>query len=187
MQSRAKENFTNKELEEKKSKEALLHVQKKYTLWKYQNERDVARRLQRFGYTRGTKKEADSQDFLSFDSCRSSAVDHVEESSLEPSRKSQDTQVVRSEIAGEEMRGSGDAWRLEPEGERRRWKPKVVSHGVEGVHVDPNGEGRHEREQVKKSIRQSEAPGEVGEEIKSPKRKIIWVESEETQDYVRGK
>ena len=27
---------------------------------------------------------------------------------------------------------------------------KVVSHGLEGVNVDPNGEGRHEREQVKK-------------------------------------
>ena len=33
---------------------------------------------------------------------------------------------------------------------------------------------------------QSEAPGEEeGEEIKSSKRKIIRVESEETQDYVR--
>ena len=36
-----------------------------------------------------------------------------------------------------------------------------------------------------KKRRQSEAPGEEGEEIKSPKRKIIRVESEETQDYVR--
>ena len=61
----------------------------------------------------------------------------------------------------------------------------MVSHGVEGVNVDPNGEGRHERVQVKKSKRQSEAPGEEGEEVKSPKRKVIRVESEETQDYVR--
>ena len=37
----------------------------------------------------------------------------------------------------------------------------------------------------KNSRRQSEAPGEEGEEIKSAKRKIIRVESEETQDYVR--
>ena len=31
-----------KELEEKKSKEALLFVQEKHDLWRYQNERDVA-------------------------------------------------------------------------------------------------------------------------------------------------
>ena len=30
-----------------------------------------------------------------------------------------------------------------------------------------------------------EAPGEEGEKVKSPKRKVIRVESEETQDYVR--
>ena len=29
--------------------------------------------------------------------------------------------------------------------------------------------------------------GEEGEEIKSPNRKVFRVESEETQDYVRGK
>ena len=61
----------------------------------------------------------------------------------------------------------------------------MVSHGVEGANVDPKGEGRHERVQVKNSRRQTEAQGEEGEEIKSPKRKIIQVESEETQDYVR--
>ena len=36
-----------KELDEKKSKEALLLVQKKHILMRYQNERDEARRLQR--------------------------------------------------------------------------------------------------------------------------------------------
>ena len=55
----------------------------------------------------------------------------------------------------------------------------MVSPGEEGVNVDPKGERRHEREQVKNSRRQSEAPGE---EIKSPKMKIIRVQSEETQD-----
>ena len=63
------------------------------------------------GSSRRMSKEADSQDFLSG---RSSAVDHVEEISLESSRKSQDVQVVMSETAGEETRGRGeDAWRLE--------------------------------------------------------------------------
>ena len=32
---------------------------------------------------------------------------------------------------------------------------------------------------------EKEVPGEEGEEIKSPRRKVIRVESEETQDYVR--
>ena len=37
----------------------------------------------------------------------------------------------------------------------------------------------------KKSRSQSDVPGEEGEEIRSPKRNIIRVVSEETQDYVR--
>ena len=39
--------------------------------------------------------------------------------------------------------------------------------------------------QVKSSRRESEASGEEGDEVKSPKRKVIRVESEETPDYVR--
>ena len=40
-------------------------------------------------------------------------------------------------------------------------------------------------EQVKSSRRESETPGEEGEEVKSPNRKVIRVESEETHDFVR--
>ena len=57
-------------------------------------------------------------------------------------------------------------WRLEPETEMETLETKVLWNRVEGV------PGR----------RASEAPGE---EVKSPKRKVIRVESEETQDYVR--
>ena len=70
LQSRATENYYEqileemKELEQKKSKEAPLFVQKRHTLWRYQNERDEARRLQRSGSSRGTRKEADSQDLI---------------------------------------------------------------------------------------------------------------------------
>ena len=109
-------------------------------------------------------------------------MDHVEGMGLEPPRKIQDVQVVMSETAGKATRGRGrDAWRLEPEGETETLETKVVSNGVEGVRADP---GRRERVQAKNSRRQSEAPGEEGEEMKSPKRKIIRVESEETQDHV---
>ena len=38
--------------------------------------------------------------------------------------------------------------------------------------------------QVKIFRRESESPGEEGEEVKSLKRKVIRVESEETQDSV---
>ena len=192
MQSRATDKYYDqifeemKELEEKKSEEALLLVQKKFDLWRFQNERDEARSLHGSGSSRRMKMEADSQDFLSVQSCRSSAVDGVEEISLESSRKRKDVQGVMSEFAGKEMRERReDAWRLDPEGETKTLETKVVSHGMEGVDVDPKEEGRHERGEVKNSRRQSEAPGEEGEEIKSPKRKIFRVESEETQDYVR--
>ena len=56
---------------------------------------------------------------------------------------------------------------------------------MEGVLVNHDGEGRHERVQGKSSRREGEAPGEEGEEVKSLKRKVIRVESQETQDYVR--
>ena len=46
---------------------------------------------------------------------------------------------------------------------------RVVSDGVEGIYVNLNG-GHIERGQVKKSRRQSTAPGEEGEEIKCLKR-----------------
>ena len=148
-----------KELEEKKSNEALLLVQKRYTLWKYQNERDVARRLQRFGNTRRMKKEADSQDLLSFDSCRSFVVDQVEEMSLESPRKMLDEQEVMRETSWNARRGRGER-RVEAGTRRGNGDAGNVSNRVEGVYVDPNGEGHHEREASNKSRRESEAPGE---------------------------
>ena len=52
--------------------------------------------------------------------------------------------------------------------------------------MDPDGEGHQKREQVKRCRRESEAPGEGGEEVqKSLKRKVIRVESKEIHDYVR--
>ena len=62
--------------------------------------------------------EADSHNLLSFESCRSSVVDYIEEMSPESPRKSPYVQVVMSETAGKATRGRGeDGWRLEPEGE----------------------------------------------------------------------
>ena len=191
-QSRATEKYYDqifeeiKEREEKKSQEAPLLVHKKNDLWRYQNERDEARRLQRSGNPRRVKKEMALQYPSSSESGRSSTVDHVEEMTMKSPRKIQDVQEVMEETARKASRGrEKNAWGLELEGEAETLETRVVSNGVEGVHVDFNGEGHHERGQVKNSGRQSEAPGEEGEEIKSRKRKIIWVESEEAQGYVR--
>ena len=71
---------------------ALLLVQKKHTLWRDQNERDEEKRLQRSGSSRRTRKETDTQDLISFESCRSSVVNYVEEISPESPRKVQDEQ-----------------------------------------------------------------------------------------------
>ena len=84
-----------------------------------------------------------------------------------------------------EARGKEEAWRLEREGETEMPETGIVADEVEGTYVDLNGEGHQERWQVKNHRSQSDVPGEEGEEMKSQKRKLIQVESEKTQDYVR--
>ena len=63
-----------KEMEVKKSKEALLLVQKKHILIRYQSDRDKARMLRRPGGSRVIRSGADMRDTLSFESCTSSVV-----------------------------------------------------------------------------------------------------------------
>ena len=79
-----------------------------------------------------------------------------------------------------------EKWRVEA---GARWEAEVpeiiiVSDAVEGTPVDLDGESRHEQVDAKLSRREREKINE-GEEIRSPKRKVIRVESEETQDNVR--
>ena len=65
LQNRATEKYYElifeemKVLEVKKSKGALLLEQKTHDLWRYQNDSDGARRLQRSASSRRMKKEAD--------------------------------------------------------------------------------------------------------------------------------
>ena len=62
----------------------------------------------------------------------------------------------------------------------------VVSDAVESTNVDLDGKSRREQaEEISSRIEEREAPGKGGEEILSPKRKVVRVASEETQDYVR--
>ena len=74
-------------------------------------------------------------------------------------------------------------WRLEPEGEAEVPEIIVVSDAVESTFVDLDGESCHEHVNAKLSRRGREMLNE-DEEVRSPKRKVIRVESEETQDYV---
>ena len=72
-----------------------------------------------------------------------------------------------------------------PEGETEVPETGIVADEVEDTFVDSNGAGHHGRGKVKNHRSQSFVPGKEGEEIKIPKRKVIQVESEDTQDYVR--
>ena len=75
-------------------------------------------------------------------------------------------------------------WRLEPEGEAEMPEIIIVSDAVEGTSVDLDGESHHQQVEAKLTRRRREMLNE-GEEIRSSKREVIRVESEETQDYVR--
>ena len=74
--------------------------------------------------------------------------------------------------------------RLEPEREAEVPEIMTVSDAMAGTPVDLYGESLHEQVEAKLSRRGREMLNEV-EEVGSPKRKVIRLESEETQDYVR--
>ena len=75
-------------------------------------------------------------------------------------------------------------WRLEPEGEAEVPEIIVVSDAVEGTPVDLDGESRHEQVEAQLLRREREMLNE-NQESRSPERKVIRVESEEIQDYVK--
>ena len=85
---------------------------------------------------------------------------------------------------------------MDLEGEMEKLEVIGPWFGTEGRSVDPKGKMGHRSARVKPAREESEklkeaeveVDGEVlqeeSAEIQSPKRKVIWVESEETQDYV---
>ena len=75
--------------------------------------------------------------------------------------------------------------RLEPEGEAEVPEIIIVSDAVDSTKVDLDGKSHREQAEERSSRREREVPGEGSEDVKSPKRKVIRVKSEETQDYVR--
>ena len=75
--------------------------------------------------------------------------------------------------------------------------PQLRGAEVKGVSVNPEAESRHGHARAKMARKEREnqtkmeeevdgkSPVDEGVEVQSPKRKVIRVESEETQDYVR--
>ena len=122
----------------------------------YQNEKEEAKRLQ------GARKPRKDEEMAWAPPRSESAWPHWEEA-----RKMEDSE-----------------WRLEPEGEAEVPDIIIVSDAVEGTFVNLDGESRREQVEAKVSRRGREMLNE-GEEIKRPGRKVIRVESEETQDHVR--
>ena len=88
-------------------------------------------------------------------------------------------------------------WTLELEGEAERPGAIVPWNGAEGVSVNPEGESRHRLARAKvgkEGKRESNKNGREGKwectqeelaEVQSPKRKVIRVDSEETQNCAR--
>ena len=122
----------------------------------------------------------------------------MEEAGSESSREMQDKEETTSEASWTAVTKGREkeVWRLEP-GEAERPEATVPWNGVEGVSVNLEGESRHGQVRAKMARKEREhqtkmeekvdrmAPGDEGAEVQSPKRKVIGVESEGTQDYVR--
>ena len=118
-----------------------------------------------------------------------------------------ETEHTKTEEALQLVRKEHDLWMYQNEKEEAKrlqsarkqrkdeemaWAPPrpeitTTSDAVESTFVDLNGESRPEQVEARLSRREREreAPGERSEVIKSPKRNVIRVESEETQEYER--
>ena len=157
-------------MEQKKSEEALRTVQKNYDLWRSQNERDEARRLQSSGNSRRVRTMLDLRHHTSSESCRSLMFDYDEEMTLEPPRKRPEWPEWEETTGREE-----DAWKLEPEEETEVPETVIVADEVEEAPTwtlmvrATMGEGKSKIIQVK---------------VACQVRKVKKIKSPETQDHV---
>ena len=97
----------------------------------------------------------DTQDFLSFESCRSSVVDDMEEVSSKSSMKMQDKEETAPEASWAAVTGRK---------EKEEWR-------LDGVPVNPDGEGHREQAQVISSTREREKKCQVKRVRRSRVRK----------------
>ena len=199
MQKVAAEDFQRqifqelKELEEQKTKEALELVRRKHKLFKLEGERERERMIQEMELSGAVGDFSGALDNSSLDSCSPSAAQETNDAIS----KSSWTSLAKVK--------ERDWWSADLEGQNGE-KLEVVGllSGTEGGSVDPERKMGHwsgrtkitkeESEELKgagnekqeKYMEVEEATlQEVSVEVQSPKRKVIRVESEETQDYVR--
>ena len=90
-----------------------------------------------------------------------------------------------------------EVWSLEPEGEVETVQAIGLGSEVKGVSVNPECESRHRHVRAKMARKEREnqtrmekkvnekALSDEGAEMQSPKRKVIRVDPEETQDHVK--
>ena len=110
----------------------------------------------------------------------------TEEVSSESSRKMQEETTSEASWAAMTKGKGKEAWRVEPGGETEKPEVTALWNEAEGVSVNPEGESHHEETRAKITRRMEIEMRRVKRvRIQRSKKKVIRVESEETQDYVR--
>ena len=182
-----------KELDEQRTKEPLELVQRKHKLIKCEGERERARMLQRLESPRAGGQWSGNHDNSSFGSC-SLAFD-TDEAMSAPSKRAKDADEAKSKSSWTAL--ARDWWSIDLEGDMEKLEVEGPWSGTGGRSVDPKGKMGHRSARTKIAREECEKPNEADMErdgevlqdesfhIQSPKRKVILVESEETQDHVR--
>ena len=196
MQKTAPEDFQRqifqelRELEEQKTKDTLELVQRKAKLIKWEGERERARTLQRLESSRAARQWSGVHHNSSLGSCSSSLAFDTDEAMSASSQMEKDADEAMSESSwtAQAKGKERDWWSIDREGDME--KLEVVGLGP-GLKADPwISKGRWATGQLGQKLKEAEMevdgePQEESVEIQGPKRKVIGVESEETQDYVR--
>ena len=126
-----------KELEEQRAKDALLLVQKKHMLIKWEGERERARMMQRLGGSRAIGPWSGGHDYSSFGSCSSSLALHTVDAMSAFSRMAQEVDEAMSQsswtaLAKEKER---DWWSIDLEGEVEKLEVSGPWSGTKGDSV----------------------------------------------------
>ena len=139
-----------------------------------------------------------SHDNSSFGSCSSFLAPHTDEAISASSRMAQDVDEAKSESSWNALAKGRKETGGALEGEVEKLEVIGLWSRTEGDSVDPQGEMGRRSARVKAAKMErgdwkegemevdGEAPQRESAEMQSPERKVIRVESEETQDYVCG-
>ena len=171
-----------KEMEEHRTKEALVLVQKKHELIKCVGERERARIMQKAGGAIGPR--SGGHDYSSFGSCSPALALHTNEAKSASSRMAQEVDEATSESSWTALAKERERhwWSIDLEGEVEKLEVIGPWSGTEGDSVEPKGEmghkpdraevSREEKEKLKKDEMKVDVDTPQGEsvETKSSKR-----------------